>query len=153
MTVWLYSSIVGYIGAFALAAFSLPVPQFMHSWIDRMRCAIAHGFLALHLWPRSFRVVDFLFLCATALSALELFYVEKIQARVSIIHNPAGEGHGDLMEKVIMFRTQRNWWIALFNVAIYYSLSRCITMLEEATQMREQIEKEKTSKSKSKSTE
>lgn len=33
-----------------------------------------------------------------------------------------------------MFRTQRNWWIALFNVAVFYSLSRYITILDDLVQ-------------------
>jgi hypothetical protein len=78
MTVWLYVSVVGYVGAISLLVLTFPVPHFMHNAVDRLRDRMARSFLGVELAGPAFRVVDFLFISAVTITAVELYYVELV---------------------------------------------------------------------------
>lgn len=49
----------------------------------------------------------------------------------------------DMMEKVKLFRQQRNWWISLFNLVVYFTLVRYSALLSTVLSLKEELKARK----------
>jgi hypothetical protein len=129
MTVWLLVSYLAYTGTAVLLLLSFPVPRVLEHRVNKARYWLGDKLLGARVMY-NLRLVDFVLIVALLMSAIELYYVEIAEDRV-LRHNPGGEVYGDLWEKVGKFRTERNWWISIYNAVVFYNLSRYISLLSQ----------------------
>lgn len=140
-----------------------PVPSFMEKNSNKLRRALAHKvfnlnvlwvfrgrlrFITLVIWFSALlmiaeyfeveHVIPFSFLFFSFEKLDSCFFFSWLQIQEQYIQH--GQIFADLWERTRLFRTQRNWWISLFNLFIWITLMRYSAMLDQYLAAQEELE-------------
>lgn len=143
MSIWWFTVYLLMAGFTLLLIISLPVPcsGSLELWFDRHRRGFVKRVLGMHvlsIGDKGIRLIDAIFFFSAVLFLSEILDIQREQIRPDYTRT--------LNISASKLRAQRNFWISLLNLTVYYCLSRFTSLVTRNITLRELVDANKSSK-------